>query len=170
MSRRALVIALFASVAVNLFAIGAVVGGLVIAAHRPPVGAANRPGPALWAAGQSLPPEHRRAYRQLLREQGRMTMQHLHAARAARRAAWEGMARDGFDPARTKTALDQARLEEMTARGAAEHRIVDFAARLPGEERVGFAQGLARAAPAAGPMMMRPMVAGPGDRGRERPD
>jgi uncharacterized membrane protein len=148
MSRKKLLILLFASVAVNLFAIGAVVGGLTIARH-PHRGDAQamRPGPALWAAAEHLEPEQRQAFRHLLREQGRETGGHVRAARQARREAWSHMAEEPFDPDRINRELELARRVEMEARGAAEQRMVAFAGSLPAAERARFAEGLARAAP-----------------------
>lgn len=170
MSRRTLLIILFVSLAANLFAIGAVVGGLTIAAriHHRPEAVAARPGMGLWAAGETLPPMHRHEYRRLLREQGQATGQQMRSVRAARREAWSRMAQDPFDPAATTRALDEARTLEMNARRAAEHRIVDFAAGLPRDERARFAEGLAAWAPPGGPqsgrmqrMMSAPPQAGP---------
>jgi len=147
MSQNKLTIALFASVALNLFVIGAVVGGLVVASREPeaPVEPAARPGPALWAAGSQLPPETRREFRRMLREEGAQGGQRLREARQARRAAWETMAKEPFDEAATNQALDQARLLEMNARRDVEHRIVRFAGRLPADERARFAAALSPA-------------------------
>ncbi len=172
MSRRTLLILLAVSLAVNLFAIGAVVGGLAIATHRPRAEAGvGRPGPALWAAAESLPEDQRRAYRRLLREQGRLTGQTLRQAREDRRAAWGRMAQEPFDAKATIAALDHARRLEMNARGGAEHRIVEFAAALPPAERARLAQGLASAAPehamAARRRAMAPEPPAPEDRPSE---
>lgn len=145
MSRNTLTVALFVSLAVNLFVIGAVVGGLVVAVRAPagPVEPAARPGPALWAAGSELTPQSRREFHRMLREQGAESGQRLRAARQARRAAWESMSQQPFDAAATNRALDAARVLEMNARRDVEHRIVGFAGRLPAEERARFADALA---------------------------
>ncbi|WP_374571666.1 periplasmic heavy metal sensor [Phenylobacterium sp.] len=145
MSRRVLLIALFVSLAVNLFTVGAVVGGLVVAARTPPPQPAQepRPGPAIWAAAQALGPEERLRFREMLREQGPAVNQRLHAVRQARREAWRMMGREPFDGRAVTGALDQARATEMQARGEVEHRIVEFASGLPPEERARFAQRLA---------------------------
>jgi len=164
MSRRTLLIILFVSLTVNVFTVGAVLGGLAIAAkiHRPEA-AAMSPGPALWAAGESLPPQHRYEYRRLLREQGQLTSQQMRAVRAARREAWAHMGDEPFDPAATTRSLDEARTLEMNARRAAERRLVGFAAGLPPQERARFAEGLARWAPPDGPRAahMRQMMSAP---------
>lgn len=147
MSRRAILITLFVSLAVNLFVVGAVVGGLVMASRQPPPRPAPtaRMGPALWKAGEGLDPEERRAFRHVLREEGAVANQRLRAAREARREAWGMMAREPFDGPAVARALDQARAAEMEARRDVEHRIVDFAATLPPPARARFAEHLAPA-------------------------
>jgi uncharacterized membrane protein len=162
MSPRALAIALFASVALNLFVIGTVVGGLVIAHRLHAVGGPlARPGAAqlpLWAAADGLPPEHRQAYRALLRDQAMGVGRQVHEARMARRRAWEELNAEPFDAAGAAKHLSEARALEMQARGEVEQRIVQFAATLPQAERAELAAGLARSAP--NPAMRR-MRAGP---------
>jgi uncharacterized membrane protein len=156
-SPRALAIALFASVALNLFGIGAVVGGFVIAhrlhemaPQRAPVGQ----GP-LWAAADALPPEHRDAYHDLLRGQALTVGQQVRQARQARRQAWAGLMAEPFDAKGTAKNLADARALEIQARGEVEQKIVEFAATLPAAERAELAQGLGRSAPMARGGIMR---------------
>jgi uncharacterized membrane protein len=156
-SPRAMAIALFASVALNLFGIGAVVGGFVIAhrlhemtPQRAPVGQ----GP-LWSAADALPPEHRDAYHDLLRGQALTVGQQVRQARQARRQAWAGLMTEPFDAKGTAKTLADARALEVQARGDVEQKIVEFAATLPAGERAQLAQGLARSAPLARAGMMR---------------
>ncbi len=151
MSSRGLAIALFISMALNLFAVGAVVGGFVIAQRMHSVqpgrpGAQQQP---LWAAADGLPAEHRQAYRALLRGQALGVAQQVRDARMARRRAWEGLTAEPFDPAGTAKNLADARNLEMQARGGVEEKIVQFAATLPQAERAELADGLARSAPGA---------------------
>lgn len=157
MSPRALAIALFASVALNLFGIGAVVGGFVIAhrlhemaPQRAPVGQ----GP-LWKAADALPPERRDAYHDLLRGQALTVGQQVRQARMARRQAWAGLMAEPFDAKGTAKNLAAARALEIQARGDVEQKIVEFAATLPPAERAQLAQGLARSTPAGRAGMMR---------------
>ncbi|MFN3521915.1 MAG: periplasmic heavy metal sensor [Phenylobacterium sp.] len=153
MSRRVLLIVLFVSLALNLFVAGAVVGGLVAGGRTPhasPSQANPRPGPALWAAGEALPPDRRREFRRLLREQGPVTNQRLREVRQARREAWLMLGKEPFDPVAASRALDAARQAEIAARRDVEHRVVEFAARLPPDERARFAQSLAPPAPDPG--------------------
>lgn len=161
MSARSLAIALFASMALNLFVIGTVVGGLVIAHRLHAAGPLARPGVAqqpLWAAADGLPPDHRRAYRALLRGQALDVGRQVREARMARRRAWEGLTAEPFDPAGAARHLADARTLEMQARGNVEQKIVEFAATLPPAERAELAAGLARSGP--NPVMRR-MRGGP---------
>jgi uncharacterized membrane protein len=151
MSRRVLIIVIFVSVALNLFLIGGLVGGLVVgerlrAQHRPP---AMARGPALWTAANSLPPEQRRAYRRILRGEGGEVRSHMREARMARTEAWRMLGDERLDVALAKQRLAEARNREMQARGGVEDRIVDFAAGLSPQERAELARGLAE--PARGP-------------------
>lgn len=146
MSPRALTLALIGSVALNLFVIGVVVGGVVVGHRMREAGpGANRPRQPLWTAADTLPPEHQQAYRRLLRGQNGQTDHQMRQARQARREAWSHLA-DEPGPAVSKRLAD-ARVLEMTARAGVEDRIVAFAATLPPAERSELAIGLARSGP-----------------------
>ncbi|MDO8901449.1 MAG: periplasmic heavy metal sensor, partial [Phenylobacterium sp.] len=146
MSQRSLTIALFVSLAVNLFAIGAVVGGLVIGV-RMSEGRMNamRPGPPpIFSAASALPEARQDAYRQALRGETREVGRSLMRAGEARRAAWGDLAADPYDPAAVRRALASAQAIEAQARSRLESRIVDFAADLSLEERQALAGALSR--------------------------
>ena len=165
MSPRALTIALIASLALNLFIIGTVVGGVLVGAKlraETPAGAAGRPRQPLWTAADALPPEQRRAYRHLLRGRAQHVGAQMRESRFARREAWLSMAAEPFNANATAQQLALARTLETTARGGVEDRIVAFAATLPPAERAILAEGLARSSPGAGPRAMR----GPRDNNR----
>jgi uncharacterized membrane protein len=155
MSRRSLVIVVFVSLALNLFLIGGLVGGLVVGerlrTQTPTPGA--RGGPALWAAANSLPPEQRRAYRRMLRGEGGEVRTHLREARLARAEVWRMLADERLDVDLAKQRLAAARAMEMQARGEVENRIVDFTAGLPAPERAQLATALAE--PKRGPARQR---------------
>lgn len=143
MSRRTLAIILFISLAVNVFLIGAVVGGLVVGQrvhHQRP--AMARGGQPLWAAANQLPPEQRRAYRRLLRGEAGEVRAGMSEVRAARVEAWRGLA--AGDPAAVKQELNAVRAREMAIRSGVEERIVDFAAGLSPVERARLVEGLTR--------------------------
>ena len=146
MARRTLTIALIASAALNLFLVGAVVGGLLAgrAEHRPATPKQGRGGPPLWAAGQALSPEHREAYRHMLRNRAPGSAEDFRAARRLRAEAWQAIATEAPDAAAAKAALAQARQLDASARGELEGRVVDFALALPAAERVKLAAQLAK--------------------------
>lgn len=147
MSQRALIISLVVSVALNLFGVGAVVGGLVIA-HRlhgmgPPPPAMMGPGP-LWAAADGLPPAHRDAYRNALHQQAQGLVDQVRAAREARRAAWTSLRTEPLNSTAVSASLAKARDLEMRARVGVEQTIVDFAATLPPPERAQLSEALVK--------------------------
>lgn len=157
MRPRALWIVAIASLALNLFLIGAVVGALVIGAHKPTRRGEPRPGPALFAAAEALGPEQQRAYHMALRNETRAMAPKLREAREARRSAWRRLGEDPVDQAGAARDLDRARALEVEARGAIERRILAFAATLPPDERAQLAERLSRAAPGPrGEMGRRP--------------
>lgn len=151
MSRRTLAIILFVSLAVNVFLVGAAVGGLVVGQRfRPERPAMARNGPPLWAAASQLAPEQRRAYRQLLRGEAGEVRDGMRAAHEARTRAWRGLAAEPFDPDAAKRDLNAARSRETQIRAGVDGRIVDFAAKLPPADRAALAEGLAQAHQAQG--------------------
>ena len=162
MSRRTLSIALFVSLAFNLFLVGAVTGGFVVG-HRIRGGGDERPSsagrgpPQLWRAGDALPPDQARAERLALRDQGRAAREEMHAVRAARLEAWRALGQEPFDAKAAKARLAAIRAEEADARGQIEDSVVDFAVQLSPADRAGLARGLT--AHRGGP---------PGERGEQR--
>jgi uncharacterized membrane protein len=149
MSRRALLISLIISLAVNLFVVGAVAGALVIGSrmHQARPGGGFRAAGPLWGAAEGLSPERQDAYRAALRGEAGVVGGKLRAARQARREAWLSLREERFDPKTAAVALDRARALEFEARGDVERRIVNFAATLTPAERAQLAEGLARAGP-----------------------
>lgn len=144
MRPRTLVILLVVSAALNLFLVGAVVGGLVVAARAPAAGAMAGPrGGPLWTAGEALPPDQRRAFRRALRAEAPEARRRLQEARRLRREAWAELARPDFDRAAAEQALARARALELSTRTALESRLLTFAADLPPDQRRRLAEGLA---------------------------
>ncbi|MDP1616079.1 periplasmic heavy metal sensor [Phenylobacterium sp.] len=146
MSQRNLTIALFVSLAVNLFAIGAVVGGLVIGTRMAEGReSAMRPGPPpFFQAAESLSPERQDAYRQTIRGEAGQVRRKLTEAGRVRREAWSNLGDEPFDPAAVRRDLARAQAIEAEARSAVEGRVVDFAGELSLQERQAFAEALAR--------------------------
>lgn len=147
MSRRTLLIVLFVSLAVNLFLVGAVAGGLVVGQKfRAERSQPMRMVQPVWRAGEVLPPEQARAYHEALRGHGLDVRQAMRQARTERLEAWRGLGDEPFEPARVKARLAQVRNEEAGARGRVEDAIVDFAAGLSPAERRALAESLSRPA------------------------
>ncbi|MEO8113664.1 MAG: periplasmic heavy metal sensor, partial [Phenylobacterium sp.] len=110
-----------------------------------------RPAPPLWAAAAALPPEHREAYRTLLRAEAQSVAPKLRAARMSRRDAWGRFAAVPFDAAGLAQDLARARALEQDARSQLEARIVTYAATLPPGERASLGEALQRPARAQRP-------------------
>lgn len=145
MSQRSLLIALFVSLAVNLFAIGAVIGGLVVAGRVGERLDSIRPGPpAVFGAAEALPPERQDAYRQALRGEAGQVRRTLREAGEARREAWRTLGETPLDTTAVRRDLARAQAIEAEARRAVEDRVIDFAATLEEDERRAFAEALAR--------------------------
>ena len=169
MSRKTLAIALFASLALNLFLVGAVAGGLVVG-HRVRGGehsAGLRAPPPVWRAGEVLSEDQAQAYRAALRGEGRAAREAMRAARTARLDAWRSLEAQPFDPQAAKARLAEIRGQEADARGQIENRIVDFAAGLSPADRAALAKGLtAQRREDRGPPR-RDDPSGPGRSGRD---
>ncbi len=144
MSRRTQLIVLIVSLALNLFLIGGVLGGLVVgqrlrADRPPPMARMNQP---VWAAAEALGPEQARAYRTMLRGEGMEARANMRQMREARTQAWGTLGAEPFDPALTKQQLAEIRSREAATRGEIDARIVDFAAGLTPGERQKLAKAL----------------------------
>jgi len=145
MERRTLYILLFVSLAANLFIVGAAVGALVLGAHlHGMMGRGLHGGPPMMAAARSLPPQQAQAYRQMLHEEAGAIGPKMRQARQLRRAALGRLGVEPLDAAGILRDLDSARALEGEARSEVDHRIVDFASRLPPDQRAGFGQALAQ--------------------------
>ncbi|MDO9335927.1 MAG: periplasmic heavy metal sensor [Caulobacter sp.] len=147
MKPRTLIIALVASVALNLFLAGLIVGGVAVArrAHelRPPASAQIRT--PLWRAGDALPQPKRRAFRQLVRQAGSEMRDDVRQSRAIRREAIAALEAEPFDAGAAAAEMSRARQMDTAARGRVEARIMTFAATLTPSERGVLAAGLRQA-------------------------
>ncbi|HEX8234199.1 MAG TPA: periplasmic heavy metal sensor [Caulobacteraceae bacterium] len=132
MAGRRLLIALVASLALNLFLLGA---GAVALLLRPKADAAQWAPASVLAAAGRLEPKNRDAFRLMLRREGRDIAPDLKAARAARREAAAALAADPVRRADALAALDRARAAETRARASLETAVVDFAQQLTPPER-----------------------------------
>ncbi len=146
MSQRNLTLALFVSLALNLFAVGAIVGGLVVGARfSESRRAMMRPGPPpFWDAAQTLSADQQEAFHKALRADAFQVRRQLMAAGEARREAWRELGTDPYDPTAVRRGLARAQAMEMEARALVEGRVVDFAGDLTAEERDRLAGALSR--------------------------
>lgn len=152
MSRRTLFILLFASLALNLFVLGAAAGVYLLGPrlHGPPRGG----GPAMMAAAAALPEGQRAAYREALRAEAVRVGPQLRQARQVRREAWTRLGADSVDMAGISADLDRARALELQARADVDRVILGFAAKLPAADRARLGQALAQ--PPRGGMRREP--------------
>jgi len=141
MTSRGLKIALAISLALNVFAVGAVVGAGYMR-HRlvePPRG---ERGPPLMRVGERLPEAKRAAFRARMRQEGMTARPLMREAREARREAIALFGQPQFDAAAASAALARARQAEFTARGRFETAMTEFATTLTPQERAELAKSI----------------------------
>ena len=131
-------LALIASVALNLFLIAAI--GVVVFLGAGPARRIQQP--VLRHAAQSLNPVDRAGFLTMLRTQGRAAKPSNQRARALRQEGWGSLGDPVFDPVAVKAKLAQARNLNLATRGAVEDAVVDFAAGLPPPERAAMGEVL----------------------------
>lgn len=129
---------LIASVLLNLFLAGALVGGAawLRGGHR--MIAAG----ALRIAGSELPRAERHAFRARLRAARDAVRPLIAESSAAKAQAARSLALPTADIAATKAALAKARADDIRVRAAVEDRAVDFAATLQQSDRQRIADAL----------------------------
>ncbi len=144
-SRRVL---LTVSLLVNVFASGAIGGGVFMLSRpggfRLLAGVHQRP---IRAAGQELPQPDREHFRQAMRDVMQDSGDLMRTARESRRAAAQLFVQPHFDQAAVAAALDRARTADVLLRTRLEAAAVAFAATLPADQRALLAQGLQRGGP-----------------------
>lgn len=145
-------VVLFLSLLLNLFALGAAVGGVLVfwhggslsigrtTCHPPP----PRP---LFDAGAALPPADHARFDAVLRDAAAAARPLRRDATRARRDAAALFEDQVFDRAAAAAALDRARTDDLALRQLLETAALDFAATLPADERVLLAHALARGGP-----------------------
>ena len=168
MSDRALKILLGVSLVANVFIVGGVVGALYMRVNQPP-SPAQRPAP-LAGAADALSATDRDAFRAMIRAQIPVIRPLQQDARAARRDALAGLAAPAFDRAAVGALMARARDDEAKARGHMEESVLDFAAKLPVNERLALVSGMRRGAMERRMMMKGPRPEGPPPSDGPRPD
>jgi len=146
------------SLLVNVFAAGALGGGLFMLSRsggwRTFAGVPLRP---IRTAGEELPLSDRERFRRSMRQVIEDNDSLIRTARESRRTAAQLFEQPQFDQAAISAALEQARNADALLRTRLEAVAIDFAAALPMDERILLAQGLAR----GGPLRRPPQVDGP---------
>ena len=152
MNRPALWIALFVSLALNVFVAGAFVGARLTNAPTTTEAAASsgpgqRPRNPIILAVRTLSPQSQAAWR----EQGAGLAQTVgprsREARELARETMRGLGAETFDAEAALAKLRRARTLEHENRLAMDRRLVAFAASLPPDERARFAEALSRPSP-----------------------
>jgi uncharacterized membrane protein len=144
MQPRWLVVGLVASLAVNLFLIGAAAGVIALGLRMAHQNALMRPG-ALVRATRELPQPDRRQFRMMLADEWRSAIPDLERGRVLRTNAWAALADAKPDGAAIKAGLAQSRQIDVSLWAKVEERVVDYALALPQSDRAIFAQGMRRA-------------------------
>jgi uncharacterized membrane protein len=140
MSSTKLKIACAVSILLNIFLIGAAVGGTVwVRARHPLIGVGT-----IRIAGSELPADDRRAFRQTLHAARREMRPVAMTGWQAREDAATLLRAPTLDQAALNTALARARAADITIRAHVEARAVGFVATLPPAERAKLADGLER--------------------------
>ncbi len=153
---RRFVVLLAVSLFLNIFAAGALGGGLFMLRREGGLHArlatAQRP---INAAGAALPAPERGQFDRTIQAAIRNGRELNRIARDNRIAAAELFVQPRFDQAAVATALDRARAADFELRARLEAAAIAFAATLPTGDRAILAQGLARGGPLRHPERAR---------------
>jgi len=148
MSRKALLIALFASLVVNVFVLGAFAGMALINLRPPPAERPARPGGpmgmGMGPAAGVLSPEQRQALRAAMRDGAANAPARFREARMIRRSAWTRLGADTVDTQAVLADLARARELDGEARADLDQRLVTFATQLPPQDRKRFTEALSQ--------------------------
>jgi uncharacterized membrane protein len=143
MSGRTWKVVLGVSLVLNVFLLGAIVGGAYqwFSAHRAAVGplAQQR---ALRFAAQPLSPDQQQAFVDGLKNARREGRQFAREGREGRREVLNLLAAPQFDRGALDAALARTRAADSSLRAMVEGSVADFAATLTPQERVKFADSL----------------------------
>jgi uncharacterized membrane protein len=145
MPRWLLPTALFVSLALNVFVVGAFVGGR-LAGGKPEAqpSAEMRPRNPVMAAVRTLSPEQQAAWRAQMPEFAQNYGPRVRDARRTVRETMRSFGDEPFDAGAKIAALRKARAVEQAGRMEMDRRLVTFAATLPAADRARFGEALAR--------------------------
>jgi uncharacterized membrane protein len=140
MSARTLKIVCAVSILLNIFLLGAAIGGAAwVRARHPMMGVGS-----IRVAGSELPQDERRAFRRALRD-ARIEMRPTAlAGRHARDEAAALLRAPTLDQAKLAEVLGRIRAADIAIRAHVEERAIAFAATLPPNERAKLAEGIER--------------------------
>ena len=135
---------LAASLVLNVFLMGAIVGGAYqwFAAHSANAPLLAQQRTALRFAAQTLPAERQQAFIDGLKNARREGRQFAREGREGRREVLRLLAAPQFDRAALDAALARTRAADSSLRAQVEGSVADFAASLSPEERIQFADSL----------------------------
>jgi uncharacterized membrane protein len=140
MSPRTLKTLCAVSILLNIFLLGAAIGGAAwVRARHPMIGAGS-----LRIAGSELQRDERRAFRSALRDARREMRPTALAGRQAREEAAALLSAPTLDQAKLTDALARIRAADIAIRAHVEARAIAFAATLPPDERAKLAEGIER--------------------------
>src|SRR5687768_7489318 len=126
MNQRNLTIALIASLVLNVFVIGAIVGAFGMR-HRMDEARDHPPsrGNPIMRVSEQLPEDLRARYVARMRAEGQNNRAKMEEARSARREAMRALSAETYDPVAAAAALTRAREAEMATRAALETAVLD---------------------------------------------
>lgn len=137
--KRWVMVTMVASLIVNVFLLGIIGGSVWHWTHDRGMGFGGG-----WRARltASLPEAQAQTMRRAIHDTVRQSMPLLRQGRAARAEAARLFVQPQFDADAINAQLDRARANEMTFRTALEHRMIEFAAALPQDQRKKMAEAL----------------------------
>lgn len=148
MSDRRLKIVLAISILLNLFALGAGVGAVLMWSRvtaKPAASVVHRR--PIRRAGDALPPAEREQFRRVIRATARDARPIRLKAQESRRDAASLFIQPRFDAAAVNAALTGARSADFALRSRLETAVVEFASRLPVQDRTALARSLGQGGP-----------------------
>jgi uncharacterized membrane protein len=142
MSERSGPVVLAISLALNVFLVGAAVGGAYMWHAFGPLRAGISARGGLGVAAQTLPVEERKTFRQLLIQTRKQAVSDVTAARAGRLQLAQLMVADPLNRQAVDAQLSAIRQSDIALRAKLEKAVVDFAETLTPAERKSFVEGL----------------------------
>ena len=144
MRPRWLVVGLIASLALNLFLIGAGAGVIALGTRMARMATPARQASALFWASEGLPPSARHNMRLMFRDVRDQVKPDADRSLALRAQAWTAVGDANPDAGAIEQKLAQSRQIDIGVRTRVEQAVVAYAAKMPGADRKIFADGMRR--------------------------